>query len=164
MVSDGVVAQAKSAWKPEWGAQLTYQQRETGRNVDGDDWVSAMVTFSIPFWSTSKQLPQLKAAQAAHISAKHQLQESQRKATAQYANFKASYVAANKNKVALEQKLEAINAEIDAQKKNYESGSGYYGPVIEGEIIVLKLRSEIAIEVASIQINAAKMNALLVTP
>lgn len=164
MVSDGGVAQAKSAWQSEWGAQVTYQQREAGRSFDGDDWVSAMVTFTIPIWSKSKQLPQLKAAQAVQHSAKYQLQEAQRRATAQYAGFKASYVAANKNKVSLEQKATAVKEEIDAQKRSYESGAGYYGEIIEGEIILLKLRSEIAIEVANIQIYAAKMNALLVTP
>ena len=68
-VADAGVDQAEADYKPNWGAQLTYQQRDQGSGAPGstfagDDWVSGAVTFTIPLWAESRQAPALRAAKA----------------------------------------------------------------------------------------------------
>ena len=163
-VSDGGVDQAKSLWKPEWGAQLKYQQRDVGNDFAGDDWASMMVTVTVPFWAKKKQEPRLRAAEARRAAAQARLKDAMRQASAQYTYFKAIHTASYRAEMILRQKIEAINDEIAAQRVNYESGAGDYTAVIDGEIAVLKLRAEIAEEQALSGITAAQMDALLVTP
>jgi outer membrane protein TolC len=163
-VLDSGVDEAKAAWKPEWGAQLIYQQREAGRNFAGDDWVSMMVTFTVPFWSKKKQAPTLRAAEASKAAAQAMLEDAKRQAAAQYTYSKAVHEATVQANLVLQQKIDAIGDEISAQRANYESGTGDYTAVIDGEIAILKLRAEIATEQARGQVAAAQMNALLVTP
>jgi outer membrane protein TolC len=163
-ISDGGIDAAKAAWKPEWGAQLLYQQREAGRNFAGDDWASMMVTFTVPFWSNKKQAPALRAAKAKKAAAQATLQDAMRQSTAQYTYSKAVHLAADKAKLILQQKISAISDEITAQRANYESGAGDYTAVIDGEIAILKLRAEIATEQTRGDIAAAQMNALVVMP
>lgn len=163
-ISDSGINEAKSAWKPEWSTQLIYQQREAGNNFSGGDWVSMMVTVTVPFWAKKKQAPNLRAAEADRAAEKARLRNAIRQASAQYAYYNASLVAANEAKVILEQKINAISNEISAQQANYESGAGDYSPIIDGEIVILKLRAEIVVEETRGDVAAAKMNALLVTP
>ncbi|RBP50632.1 TolC family protein [Arenicella xantha] len=163
-ISETGIDQAKSAWKPEWGAQFTYQQRDAGRNFSGDDWVSMMVTVTVPFWSKAKQEPDLRAAEARKAAAQSALNDAVRHASAQYAQSRASYIAAKQAQAILELKTTAIRNEIAAQRATYESGAGDYAPIIDGEIVILKLRAEIAAQQALSHIAAAQMNALLVTP
>jgi len=163
-VSDSGVDEAKAAWKPEWGAQLIYQQREAGRNFAGDDWVSMMVTVTVPFWAKKNQAPRLRAAQASKAAAQAALEDVKRQAEAQYTYSHAVHAATIQAKLVLHQKIDAISDEISAQRANYESGAGDYTAVIDGEIAILKLRAEIAAEQARGQVAVAQMNALLVTP
>jgi cobalt-zinc-cadmium efflux system outer membrane protein len=163
-VLDSGVDEAKAAWKPEWGAQLIYQQREAGRNFAGDDWVSIMVTVTVPFWAKKKQAPRLRAAQASKAAAQAALEDVKRQAEAQYTYSNAVHAATIQAELVLHQKIDAISDEISAQRANYESGAGDYTAVIDGEITILKLRAEIAAEQARGQVAVAQMNALLVTP
>ncbi|MBL4674128.1 MAG: TolC family protein [Arenicella sp.] len=163
-VVDSGVDEAKAAWKPEWGAQLIYQQREAGRNFAGDDWVSMMVTVTVPFWAKKKQAPGLRAAEASQAAAQAMLEDAKRQAAAQYTYSKAVHAATIQANLVLQQKIDAISDEISAQRANYESGAGDYTPVIDGEIAILKLRAEIATEQARGQVAVAQMNALLVMP
>jgi outer membrane protein TolC len=163
-VVDSGVDEAKAAWKAEWGAQLTYQQRESGRDFAGDDWVSMMVTVTVPFWAKKKQAPRLRAAEATKAAAQAILKDAKRQSTAQYTYSKAVHAAAIQAKLVLQQKIDAINDEISAQRASYESGAGDYTAVIDGEIAILKLRAEIAAEQARGHVAVAQMNALLVTP
>lgn len=162
-VGDSSINEAKAASKPEWGANLTYHQRESGANFDGDDWVSFMVTFTVPFWSKENQAPKLRAAQAKQQAAQAMVFEAQSQALAQYSYAKAAHLAAFKNAAILKQKINAVEAEIAAQQSSYESGEGVYAPIIDGEITILKLQAEIIAEQFRSQAAAAKMNALLVT-
>ncbi|MFC7290436.1 TolC family protein [Hirschia litorea] len=156
------IDEAKSEWKPEWGAQLTYQQRESGSNFQGDDWVSGMVTFSIPIWAAKKQAPKLRAANADHAATKARYMATARAVSNQYSTFSANRRAATQHIDILKQKISAIQDKISAQLTIYESGSGDYAPIIDGEIAILKLRSEVANQTARIDISTAQLNALTV--
>jgi len=152
---------AKAAWRPNWGAQLTYQQREAGDNFSGDDWVSGMVTFSVPLWAGKSQKPRLRAARADRAGAEMRYQSASRSAAARYAAEAAAWRAARDSISILKRNITAVEDEIKAQLSVYESGNGDYAPVIDGEIAILKLREDIATETARMAAAIARMNALM---
>lgn len=158
------IDKAKAALRPEWGVQLTYQQREAGENFTGDDWVSGMVTFSVPLWAGRQQTPKIRAAQARQSSARANYRAAARAALARYNSFDAMRLASIRNVDILQQKIVAIEDKVAAQATIYESGVGDYAPVIDGEIAILTLRASIAAEEARVATSTARMNALLVTP
>ena len=162
-VTDYSVDGAKAAWRPNWGAQLTYQQRESGATFEGDDWVSGMVTFTVPLWAQRSQEPRLRAAKADRASAEMRYQAAARSAAARYAAEAAAWRAAEDNIAVLQRNIAAVEDEIAAQLTTYESGVGDYAPIIDGELAILKLRADIAAEEARRAAAMARMNALLVT-
>ena len=162
-VRDHGIDEAKAAWKPEWGAQLTYQQRETGANFAGDDWVSGMVSVTVPFWASRNQEPRLRAAKAERAAARANYSAAARTASAQYSTYRSMRLTAEQSVAILTQKIGAIEDEISSQNTIYESGVGDYSPMIDGEIAILKLRSDIAGEQARVAAATARMNALLAT-
>ena len=163
-IANSSVDGAEAAWKPNWGAQLTYQQRESGAMFAGDDWVSGMVTFTVPLWSERSQAPRLRAAKADRASAEMRYQASARSAAARYAAEAASWTAAKETITVLSGNISAVEDAIASQLSLYESGAGSYAPIVDGEISILKLRADIAAEEARMAAAAARMNALLVQP
>ncbi len=160
-VADYSVDNAKAAWRPNWGAQVTYQQREAGVNFAGDDWVSGMVTFTVPLWGGGSQAPRLRAARADRAGAEMRYQAAARSSAARYAAQAAAWRAARDNIAVLERNIAAVEDEIAAQLTVYEAGDGGYVPIIDGEIAILKLRADIAAEEARMAAAIARMNALL---
>ncbi len=165
-VAEAGVAKAQAAWKPDWGVQLTWQQRDAGRSdapFPGDDWVSAAVTFSVPLWGNRSQAPALRAARAQLQSAISRRTAAARAAAAQYASLDATRRAAEAAMDALQKKIPAIREQIQAQRTRYESGIGDYSPVIDGELAELILLARIADEQARRDRAVAQLNSLLVT-
>ena len=162
-VAEYSVDGAEAAWRPNWGAQLTYQQRESGANFAGDDWVSGMVTFTVPLWAERSQEPRLRAARADRASAEMRYQAAARSAAARYAAEAAAWRAAEDNITVLQRNIAAVEDEIASQLIIYESGVGDYAPIIDGELAILQLRADIAAEEARRAAAIARMNALLVT-
>lgn len=166
-VADAGVSEAQAAWKPDWGLQLTYQQRDsggTGMGFPGDDWVSAAVTFSVPLWGSRSQAPALRAARAERESARSRHSAVARKAAAQFTALDATRRAAEAAEAALQTKISAIREQVAAQRTRYESGIGDYSPVIDGELAELILLARIADEKARRDRATAQLNSLLVTP
>lgn len=161
-VSEFAMHGAEAAWKPNWGTQLTYQQREAGAMFAGDDWVSGMVTFTVPLWAGRSQAPRLRAAKADRASARMRYQSAARTAAARYAMGAAAWHAAQDTIAILSGNVATVEDKIASQLTIYESGAGTYAPVIDGEIAILKLRAEIAAEEARVAAAIARMNALLV--
>ena len=159
-IADYSVDGAKAARRPRWGAQLTYQQRESGANFDGDDWVSGTVTFTVPLWAAHNQKPQLRAAKADRASAETRYQAAARNALVRYKNAAAAWRASENTLAILERNIAAIKDEMAAQMTVYESGAGDYAPIIDGEIAILKIRADIAGEAARKVGAIARMNAL----
>ncbi len=163
------VALAKAAWRPQWGAQLSYQQRTSGRTdqgaeFSGDDWLSGQLTVSLPVWASRRQQPKLRAAEATRASARSSLAAAHRFATAQYDIYAAQITAAASSRTALTRQIAAIERQTDAMLSVYESGEGSYAPVIDGEIAVLKLRGAVIAEDAHAQSALAWQQALEITP
>ena len=166
-VAEAGVARAQAAWKPDWGFQLTYQQRDSGGSdvrFPGDDWVSAAVTFSIPLWAQRSQAPALRSAKAHRASAASRQTAAARGAAAQYAALDAAHRAAETAMDALNAKISAVREQVAAQRSRYESGTGDYSPIIDGELAELILWARIAREQARRDSAVAQLNSLLVTP
>ena len=165
-VSDAEVARAQAAWGPDWGLQLTYQQRNRGATETpfaGDDWVSAAVTFTVPLWSRRSQAPALRAAKAQRESAHSRSVAAARAAQARFSALTAMSQASEAAIAALEDKIGAIREQVDAQRTRYESGVGDYSPVIDGELAELVIRARISYEQARRDRAVAQLNALVVT-
>ena len=159
-IADYAVDGARAAWRPNWGAQLTYQQREAGANFNGDDWVSGALTFTVPLWAQRHQKPRLRAAKADKASAETRYQAAARRAVARHAKETAAWRASKNTLAILERNITAIEDKMAAQMTVYESGVGDYAPVIDGEIAILRLRADIAGEEARKAAAIARLNAL----
>jgi outer membrane protein TolC len=163
------IEQAKAAWKPNWGTQLVYQQRNSGNggigsNFDGDDWVSGTLSFSLPLWAGKRQEPRLRAANAQRSAALEQQTAVARATLAQYSSLQSLLDTAEESIDVHVANIAAIETEIADQLITYESGSGTYTPIIDGEIAILKLQAAIVSEQTRLATLAARLNALLVTP
>ena len=146
-----------------WGVQLAYQQREDGDNFKGDDWVSGQVFFTTPLWHAQSQAPEKRAANAAIEAARQKLLLAQRTALAEYTALAARWDSAVENISLLESQLDSVQDKIDTQTTSYEAGIGYFAPIVDGDIALLKLRAEIIAEQASMDTYRARLNSLLTT-
>lgn len=167
--AEGAVDEARAAFRPNWGAQLTYQQREEGSGAPGevfagDDWVSGMVTVTVPLWAGRSQAPRLRAAKAQEAAARSGYLAAARSARARYEALRSQMESARSQAAILEAEMAAVEDEIASQLRTYESGVGDYAPVIDGEITLLRLRTEMVRERTRAAQSAARLNSLLVTP
>ena len=165
-VAEAGVEKARAAWKPDWGLQLTWQQRDSGgadMRFPGDDWVSGAVTFSVPLWASRSQAPALRAARAQRESALSRRAAAARGAAARYSALDAQRRAAEAATNALNAKISAVREQAAAQRTRYESGTGDYSPIIDGELAELILLARIAREQARRDGAVAQLNSLLVT-
>ena len=166
-VAEAGVEKAQAAWKPDWGLSVTYQQRDSGGTdvrFPGDDWVSAAVTFSVPLWGNRSQAPALRSARAQRESAASRRTAAARGAAARYSALDATRRAAEAVMDALKAKISAVREQVAAQRTKYESGTGDYSPIIDGELAELILLARIAQEQARRDSAVAQLNSLLVTP
>lgn len=166
--ADARVDEARAAWRPDWGVELTYQQREAGRggafsSFEGDDWVSAQVRFSVPLWAGRSQTPRLRGAQLDRAAAVSRRLAAALRARSEYEILDAARRRSLATIDALNRQIAALEDQSRALLTRYESGSGSYAPIIDSEIAVLKLRAENVSERALEAEAIARMNALLVT-
>ena len=153
---------ARADYKPDWGVQATYQQRENGRNFDGDDWVSIGVTVSVPLWRKQKLDPRLRAAQSDRSAAMADVQTAARAALSRYEVLDAERMAARDAVQVIETKIVAVEQALADRLVVYESGLGGYAPILDGEIAVLALRGDIVVERAREDVAIIRMNGLQV--
>ncbi len=167
--ADARVDQAEAAWRADWGIELTYQQRESGRggafsNFEGDDWVSGQVSFTLPLWAERSQVPRKRAALMDRAAAQAHRMAAARLARAEYETLDAARQRSLATITALEQEIAALEEQTRARLTSYEAGAGTYAPVIQGEIDILQRRADIVAQRALRAEAIARMNALLVTP
>lgn len=163
--SQAAVKRAEADFKPDWGVNLTYQQREAGRNAPfgGDDWVSGGVSLSIPLWAGKKQQPDLRAAQAEHSAALARVTAVSRLMKSEWTRWDTRRLNAQENIVILDAKILKLEEQIDAQLITYESGDGDYAPVLDAEIAILNLRAQRIAQTVARDQSITMMNSLLVT-
>lgn len=168
-VAGAQLAEARAAYRPNWGVNLTYQEREQGSggpmsSFSGEDWASATVSFTIPLWASQNQSSHLKAANARQAAAESNFQAASRSAKADWSGLKASHTATARRIEIFNDKLASLEEQNTTLRNNYESGIGIYAPILDTEIATLNLRGDISAEKARLVELTARANSLLVMP
>ncbi len=130
----------------------------------GDDWFSAGVAVSIPIWAAQNQAPRLRAARARESSARASLHAVLRSARERLTALYSAHDTAARNADILAEKEKSLREMVASAKRNYEAGRGNYIQVLDGEIGLLTLRSQIEDERARRTKTAAQANSYLVLP
>lgn len=139
---------AEANFKPNFGVQALYKQRESGANFEGDDWFSIQATVTVPLWSRHNQAPKLRAAQAASRSAQSAYEREVRRWQQTLTRLAADIDVAAKNIRLLQQKQDAWAERIAAIERNYESGSTPLLTVLEAQISQLDINGRLVKQTA----------------
>lgn len=163
------VREGKAAFGPDIGLRLQYQQREDGISDSGlpfagDDWFSAGISVSVPLWAGQNQAPRLRAARARESAARSSRHAVLRQAREQLTALYSAHDSAARNIEILGAKEQSLRELIASAKRNYEAGRGTLLPVLDGEIGLLILRSQVEEERARHLKTAARANSYLVSP
>jgi len=145
-----------------WGVQLAYQQRENGNTFKGDDWVSGQVFFTAPLWYRQSQAPEKRAAIASVEAARQKLLLAQRTALAEHTALTARHESSAASISLLKREISAVQDKIETQTTSYEAGIGYFAPIVDGDIALLKLHAQIVAENAARDTYRVRLNSLLI--
>lgn len=168
-VADAGVDEAEGATGPDWRIGLAWQLRTEGRGgpgstFDGDDWVSANVSFTLPVWRGKSQAPRLRAARAQRAAVHHDALAVARRAEAGWSALQARVQTADRSIGILQTKLAALDEQIASLLTGYEAGRGDYSQVIDADIARLTLRSQLLTHRAQRDKAIATARAMLVMP
>ncbi|MES9992248.1 MAG: TolC family protein [Candidatus Thiodiazotropha sp.] len=160
-VAQSQVNEKRAGLSPDYAFGVAWQQRESGANFDGDDWLTLKFTLKVPLWAASNQRPKLNAAQEAVSSATAERDQRLREARGEYDGAVADYRTADRLLAALARRSARLSELEAANRRRYEAGDGSLEDVIRPAI----QRAEIALDVAKQRalrtIAAASINALL---
>lgn len=156
------VEEKRAAFAPDYAIAAAYQQRESGRNFDGDDWFTIKASVSLPLWSGSNQKPKLAAAEAALTAALAERQRVLREARFEYENARADHRTADELLEALTHRAAKLADLEAANRRRYESGESSLESVIRPAQQRVEVTMEEAEQRARRTIAAARMHALLV--
>lgn len=134
---------AEADFKPNYGVQALYKQRESGENFEGDDWYSIQASVSIPIWSKSNQTPKLKSAQAMMRSAQSMYEQTTRHWNQRMATLQAEKKYALDNIELFKKKKKALKQMIAAAERNYESGNTPLEDVLNAQINHLNIAAKL---------------------
>ncbi|MES9896760.1 MAG: TolC family protein [Candidatus Thiodiazotropha endolucinida] len=156
------VNEKKAALSPDYALGMAWQQRESGSNFDGQDWLTFKFTVSIPFWADSNQRPRLIAAEEAVTSATAEQEHRLREARGKYDDAMADYRTSDNLLRALSRRNGRLSELEAANRRRYEAGDGSLEDVIRPAIQRTEIALDKAKQRAARTISAARINALLV--
>ena len=110
-ISKQKVQQANAAFKPHYGVQAVYKQRDSGDNFAGDDWFGVQASITIPVWSKSNQQPKLNAAKAQERKAIFMYENQRRKWLATMLTLQAERESVVQNIALLKKKKKRLLSE-----------------------------------------------------
>jgi len=168
-VAAAAVDEARSGLRPNFGLSLTYQLREDGRGGPGstfvgDDWFSAMLTVSLPVWASSSQEPRLRAAQQRRLASEQERNAAARRAEADWRSMREARLGADGSATMLQQKIAALDLQLAALLRNYESGIGDYSPYLDAEIARFRLQAQVIGDELRRDVATFRANSMLVVP
>ena len=137
------VRAAEAAYRPNYGLQALYKQREAGQNFDGQDWFSVQATVSVPLWYKWNQEPKKRAALAQRGSAEQAYEDTRLLWVKNMATLESKKEAALKNVHLLKKKTKALKEMVAAAKRTYESGETSLDALLEAQISHLSIKSQL---------------------
>lgn len=146
MITQKDVDVADAAFKPNYGVNALYKQRESGENgmYEGDDWFSVQARISVPLWSSSNQTPKLAAAKANERRAQYAYDDAQSLWKQKMISLQSRQDATKKNISILKDKISAMGEKIKASEHNYEAGTQKLDAVLFAKIDRLNIKSQLA--------------------
>ena len=168
-ISKAEIKKAQADFKPNWGINLAYQQRQEGRggigsNFGGDDFISGGVSFTLPLWANKRQEPNLRAAKADNQSALSRRSALIRALKSQWQRYDTRRLAADDRLSILQGKKHAIKEKAAALLTQYEAGDGDYSAILDTEIAALDLEIDRLEQMATSRQMIVKMNSLVIAP
>lgn len=160
-VARSQVKEKKAALSPDYAFGMAWQQRESGANFDGQDWLTFKFTVSIPLWADSNQRPRLIAAEEAMTGATAERDHRLREARGKYDDAMADYRTSDKLLRALTRRSGRLSELEAANRRRYEAGDGSLEDVIRPAIQRAEIAFDKAKQRAVRTISAARINALL---
>jgi len=134
---------AKADFKPAFGVQALYKQRQAGQSFEGDDWFSLQASISLPLWAQHNQSPKLKSAKALRASAQNDYENTMRHWHRVMASLEAELQFSQETLELIQQKINALNDKVIAAERNYESGRSTLASVLEAQRHQLVLEAEL---------------------
>ena len=132
-----------SAYKPDFGVSLTYQQREKGSSFRGDDWISLKALIRIPFWAARTHDNRLAAAKAKENAARLGVSLSRRDSEEQWNILNVKRESALNTIARLLKKADVLAQSLKANRNNYESGLGDIASFHTIEMKQLQIKDQI---------------------
>ena len=132
-----------SAYKPDFGVSLTYQQREKGTSFRGDDWISLKALIRIPFWAARTHDNSLAAAKAKENAARLGVSLSRRDSEEQWNILNVKRESALNTIARLLKKADVLAQSLKANRNNYESGLGDIASFHTIEMKQLQIKDQI---------------------
>ena len=154
---------AEADFKPNFGVQALYKQRESGKNFSGDDWFSVQASVSIPIWSRSNQTPKLDSANAMMRSAQSAYEQSRRHWNQRMASLAAEQKYALDNIDLFKQKKTSLEEMIAAVERNYESGNATLGHVLDAQINHISIAAKLVAQESRYQNLVVEFNSHIQT-
>lgn len=142
-ISDKNIELAQARFKPNYGLQAIYKQRESGENFEGDDWFSLQATISVPLWRHANQTPALRAAQAQLGAAQSNYEYSVRHWAQKMESLSAKIRYSKDNVSVLEEKISSLGEVISAAQRNYEAGNVALEVVLGAQINRSKIAAKL---------------------
>ena len=116
---------AKQKYKPQWGFDISYGKR-SGLNMDGSDrsdFVSTIINFDLPVFTSQKQDKVLSARQKQLLASKYEKQDIYLKAVSQLEQFYAEWQQLRKRVDLYDQRvLKQAKQNATAALNGYQSG------------------------------------------
>lgn len=137
---------AEAEFRPNYGIQFIYKQRESGDTFQGDDWFSIQANVSVPIWSKTSQGPKLASAKAMMRSTQSAYQQSTRHWNQRMAILNAEQKYALENINLFKKKKRALKEMIAAAERNYESGNTTLKNVLDSQINYISIAAKLVSE------------------
>ncbi|MEW8505187.1 MAG: TolC family protein [Candidatus Thiodiazotropha sp.] len=160
-VARSQVNEKRATISPDYALGLAWQQRESGANFDGEDWLTLKFTVKVPLWADMNQRPKLLAAEEAVTSATAERDYQFRETRGQYDEAIADYRTSDRLLRALARRSSRLTELEAANRRLYEAGDGTLEDVIRPAIQRVEIELEEAKQRAVRTISAARINALL---
>ncbi|MES9926430.1 MAG: TolC family protein, partial [Candidatus Thiodiazotropha endolucinida] len=155
------VNEKRASLSPDYAFGMAWQQRESGTNFDGEDWLTLKFTVSVPLWADSNQRPKVIAAETAVTSATAERDQRLREVRGKYDDAMADYRTSDKLLRALARRSARLSELEASNRRRYEAGDGSLEDVIRPAIQRTEITLEEAKQHAAQTISAARINALL---